>query len=172
MICVEISDWKHTSLSAKSFLSTWLHLLARAYQIWSFQLGHNAYKCTTACGWCKKVKANRKEEMSPRLSSTQKRFKLSVLAHKSQAVQFWVRQHVMKGTDTLWHLGKVPTKTPPFVPGWWQTSNLVNGTCLYCLSLCSVYTKSKLYAKRCSSVCKKVWGLNSCANCARLRYVY
>lgn len=33
MICVEISDWKHVSLSAKSFLNTQLHLLPQAYQI-------------------------------------------------------------------------------------------------------------------------------------------
>lgn len=33
MVCVEISDGKHASLGAKSFLSTWMHLLAQTYQI-------------------------------------------------------------------------------------------------------------------------------------------
>lgn len=33
MICVEISDWKHTSLSTKSFLNSQVHLLSQAYQI-------------------------------------------------------------------------------------------------------------------------------------------
>lgn len=53
------------------------------------------------------------KEMSPRLSGTQKLFKLSVLAHKPQAVQFWARQYVMKDTDTSRRLGKVPAKTSP-----------------------------------------------------------
>lgn len=54
------------------------------------------------------------KQMPPRLSGTQKLFKLSVLAHKPQAVQFWARQYVMEDTDTLRCLGKVPAKTSPF----------------------------------------------------------
>lgn len=50
------------------------------------------------------------KQMSPRLSGTQKLFKLSVLAHKPQAVQFWARQTVMKDTDTLRCFGKGASK--------------------------------------------------------------
>lgn len=126
MICVEISDGKHTSLSAKSFLSTWLHLLAQAYQIWSFWLENNTFKhiMPLLVVGCKKVKANRKKETLLRLSTTQKFLKLSMLAHhKSQAVQIWVRHYLTKCTDTLWDFGKVPAKTSPFC------SRLVTGLC-------------------------------------------
>lgn len=48
--------------------------------------------------------------------------------------------YVMRGTDELWPLGKVLTrkganKKVPLVPGWEETSELVNDSCLHCLFL-------------------------------------
>lgn len=161
IICVEISEWKHTSLSTKSFLSTQLHLLSQPYQIWSFQLGNNAYKYTNDCDCFKKVRAHRKEEMLPKFSNTQKLFKWSVLVHKSQMLRFW--WYVMRGT-----LGKVPArkganKKVPLAPGWEETSELVNGICLHCLLLWEMHNKSKLCANH---VCV----LKSWENCVRLKF--
>lgn len=111
MICVEISDWKHSSLGTKSFLNTQLHLLSQAYQIWSFQQGNNAYKCTVAAARRSRPIGKRCCQNSATLRSCLDGVCLSIN-------HTWCSSgcYAMRGTDALWPLGKCQPRRAPTWP--------------------------------------------------------